>query len=45
MHTGTQDALLGNGRALMSWAVATMIVLAVTFGLLDMAAAMTGAGV
>ncbi len=45
MHSGTQDGLFENSRALMSWAVATMIVLAVTFGLLDMAAAMTGAGV
>jgi hypothetical protein len=44
MHIGTQDGLFDNGRTLMSWAVATMIVLAVTFGLLDMAAAMAGTG-
>jgi hypothetical protein len=45
MHTGTQDGLFGHGRTMMSWALATMIVLAVTFGLMDMAAAMAGAGV
>lgn len=43
MHSGTQDGLSERGWTLMSWAMATMIVLAVAWGLLDTAAAMSGA--